>query len=44
MKRKRDIKFGEESTCLFENWHKELDKFWPENLKVSKIFTLIGSF
>ena len=29
---------------LFQNWHKELDKFWPEHLKVSKIFTLIGSF
>ena len=28
----------------FQNWHKEFDKFWPEHLKVSKIFTLIGSF
>ena len=28
----------------FQNWHKEFDKFWPENSKVSKIFTLIGSF
>ena len=28
----------------FQNWHKEFDKFWPEHLKVSKIFTLMGSF
>ena len=29
---------------LFQNWHKEFDKFWCEYLKVSKIFTLMGSF
>ena len=28
----------------FQNWHKEFDKFWPEHSKVSKIFTLMGSF
>ena len=28
----------------FKNWHKEFDKFWPEHSKVSKIFTLVGSF
>ena len=28
----------------FLNWHKEFDKFWPEHLKVSKIFTLMASF
>ena len=28
----------------FQNWHKEFDKFWPEHSKVSKIFTLRGSF
>ena len=28
----------------FENWHEELDKFWPEHLKVSKIFPLMGPF
>ena len=28
----------------FQNWHKEFDRFWPEQLKVSKIFTLTGSF
>ena len=27
----------------FRNWHKEFVKFWPEHLKVSKIFTLMGS-
>ena len=29
---------------LFANWHKEVDKFWPEHSKVSKMFTLMGSF
>ena len=28
----------------FQNWHEEFDKFWLEHLKVSKIFTLMGSF
>ena len=28
----------------FQNWHKEFDKFSPEHLKVSKNFTLMGSF
>ena len=28
----------------FQNWYKEFDKFWPEHLKVSKVFTLMGSF
>ena len=28
----------------FQNWHKKFDKVWPENLKVSKIFILMGSF
>ena len=28
----------------FQKWHKEFDKFWPEHSKVSKTFTLIGSF
>ena len=27
----------------FQNWQKEFDKFWPEQSKVSKIFTLMGS-
>ena len=29
---------------LFQNWHKEFDRFRPEYSKVSKIFTLMGSF
>ena len=28
----------------FQNWHGEFDKFWPEHLKVSNIFILMGSF
>ena len=45
MKLKRDIRFGEESTCHFKiDIYKEFDKFWPEHSKVSKIFTLMGSF
>ena len=28
----------------FQNWHQEFDKFWPEHSKVSKIYTLMGSF
>ena len=28
----------------FQSWHKEFDKFWPELLKVSQIFILMGSF
>ena len=28
----------------FQNWHKEFEKIWPEHLKISKIFILLGSF
>ena len=28
----------------FQSWHKKFDKFWPEHLKASKTFTLMGSF
>ena len=28
----------------FQNWHEELDKFWPKHLKVSKNFILMCSF
>ena len=28
----------------FQNWHGEFDEFWPEHLKISKIFPLMGSF
>ena len=44
MKLKKDTKFGEKLTCHFKLREKEFDKFWPENSKVSKIFTLIVSF
>ena len=29
---------------LFQNWHKEFDKVWPEHLQVSNIFILMCSF
>ena len=28
----------------FQNWHKEVDKFWLKHWKVSKIYTLMGYF
>ena len=28
----------------FQNWHEEFDEFWPEHSKVSKRYTLMGSF
>ena len=31
-------------SLLLQNWHKKFDKFGPEHSKVSKIFTLRGSF
>ena len=37
-------KIWREIDLSFQNWHREFDKFWPEHLKVSKIFTLIGFF
>ena len=27
-----------------ENWHEELDEFWPEHSKVSILCTLMASF
>ena len=38
----RKIWRGTDFSC--QSWHEEFDKFWPEHLKVSKSFTLIGSF
>ena len=29
---------------LVQNWHKEFDKFWPEHLKISKIYTFMVFF
>ena len=37
-------KIWREINLLFQDWHKEYDKFWPEHSKVSKISTLMGSF
>ena len=37
-------KIWREIHLLFQNRHKEFDKLWPEYSKVSKMFTLIGSF
>ena len=28
----------------FQNWHEELDEFWPEHSKISKICALMGFF
>ena len=43
MKMNNDAKFEEQLTCCFK-LNREFDEFWPEHLKVSKIFTLIHSF
>ena len=37
-------KIGGVIDLSFQNWHEELDKFWPEHSKISKICTLMGSF
>ena len=39
-----EYKIWREIDLSFQNWHNEFDKFWPEHLKVSKVFTLMGSF
>ena len=44
MAMKNDVNLLREIDLLFQNWHEEIDKFWPEYSKVSKICTLIGSF
>ena len=41
---KEGCKIWREIDLSCQNWHKEFDKFWCEHSKVSKIFTLIGSF
>ena len=43
MKMNNDAKFEEQLTCCFK-LNREFDEFWPEHLKVSKIFILIHSF
>ena len=45
MKVKRDITFGEESTCHFKiDIYGEFEKIWHKHSKVPKIFTLVNSF
>ena len=39
----RGIQNLERNRLVVSNWHKEFDKFWPKHLKVSKMFTLLGS-
>ena len=34
----------ERNRLAVSNWHKEFDNFWSEDSKVSKFFTLMGSF
>ena len=41
---KEGYKIWRGNDLSFQNWHKEFDKFWREHSKVSKIFTLMGSF
>ena len=44
MKLKRDTKICRGIDSSFQNWHKEFDEIWPEHLKDSKNFILMGSF
>ena len=45
MKLKRDITFGEESTCHFKiDIYGKFEKIWHKHSKVPKIFTLVNSF
>ena len=37
-------KIWREIDLSFQNWHEEVDKFWPKHSKVSKSFTLMGCF
>ena len=37
----RGIQNLERNHLMFQNWHKEFGKFWPEHLKASKIFNLM---
>ena len=37
-------KFWRRIDLSFQNWHVEFDEFWPEHLKVPKIFILMCSF
>ena len=37
-------KIWREIDLSFQNWYKEFDEFWPQNSKVSKIYTFLGCF
>ena len=43
-KTEKRFKIWIEIDLAFQNWPKKFDKFWPEHSKVSRIFTLMGSF
>ena len=43
-KTEKGYKIWRGTDLLFQKWHKEFDKFWPEHSKVSKIFILMDSF
>ena len=38
---KNDAEFLRGIDLSFQSWHKKFYKFWPEHLKVSKIWTLM---
>ena len=44
MTMKNYVKLEEELICHFKVEHEGFDEFWPEHLKVSKIFILMDSF
>ena len=44
MTMKNDAKLLKGIDLSFQNLHEEFDEFRPEHSKISKIFTLMGSF
>ena len=44
MKIKNDAKIESELDLSFQNWREEFDDFLPEDLKISKIWTLMSCF
>ena len=44
MTMKNDAKFWRGIDWSVQNLHKEFDEVWPEHLKISKIYTLMGFF
>ena len=37
-------KIGGGIDLLFQNWHEEFEKFWPEHSKISQICHLMSPF